>query len=151
MAIAGVMGGADTEVTPSTRRILLESAWFAPAAVRRTAKRLGLRSEASYRFERMTDIDGVPAAADRAAALMAKLGSATVAQGRVDAYPGVRQTAPISLRLKRVDDLLGMPVNRTEVVSRLKALGHCGLPGNARHADRGAALLSVRPQSGRSI
>jgi phenylalanyl-tRNA synthetase beta chain len=123
VAIAGVMGGAETEVTPGTSRILLESAWFAPATVRSTAKRLGLRSEASYRFERMTDIDGVPAAADRAAALMAKLGSARVAHGRVDVYPGVRLRAPISLRLKRVDDLLGMPVNRTEVVSRLKALG----------------------------
>jgi phenylalanyl-tRNA synthetase beta chain len=143
VAIAGVMGGAETEVTPSTRRVLLESAWFGPATIRSTAKRLGLRSEASYRFERATDIEGVPAAADRAAALMAKLGNATVAQGRVDVYPGVRPRAPISLRLKRVDDLLGMPVNRPEVVSRLKALGIAVSP-----ATRGA--LTAVPPSYRS-
>jgi phenylalanyl-tRNA synthetase beta chain len=143
VAIAGVMGGAETEVTPSTGRILLESAWFAPATVRGTAKRLGLRSEASYRFERMTDIEGVPAAADRAAALMAKLANATVAQGRIDVYPGARQRVPISLRLKRVDDLLGMPVNRTEVVSRLKALGIAVSP-----ATRGT--LTAVPPSYRS-
>jgi phenylalanyl-tRNA synthetase beta chain len=143
VAVAGVMGGAETEVTSSTRRILLESAWFAPASVRRTAKRLGLRSEASYRFERTTDIEGVLAAADGAAGLMAKLGGATVAQGRVDAYPGVRQRAPVSLRLKRVDDLLGMPVNRSEVVSRLRALGIAVSP-----ATRGT--LTAVPPSYRS-
>ncbi len=123
VAIAGIMGGAESEVTPSTRRVLLESAWFAPAAIRHSAKRLGLRTEASYRFERSTDIEGVPTAADRAAALMAKPSGATVAQGCVDVYPSVRPPIPISLRLKRVDDLLGIPVPRTEAVSRLKALG----------------------------
>jgi phenylalanyl-tRNA synthetase beta chain len=64
IAIAGVMGGADSEVTEETRTILLESAWFAPASVRATAKRLGLRTEASFRFERAVDIEGVAAAAD---------------------------------------------------------------------------------------
>jgi phenylalanyl-tRNA synthetase beta chain len=123
VAIAGIMGGAETEVTGSTRRVLLESAWFAPSGVRRTARRLGLRTEASYRFERTTDIDGVPLAADRAAGLIAKLGGASVACGRVDAYPSVRPPAPISLRLKRVDELLGMSLSRTEVAARLKSLG----------------------------
>jgi phenylalanyl-tRNA synthetase beta chain len=123
VALAGVMGGAATEVTLGTRNLLLESAWFAPAAVRRTAKRLGLRTEASFRFERTTDIEGVPMAADRAAALIARLGGGSVAAGRVDVYPSARYPAPISLRLKRVDALLGMSVGRTEVVSRLRALG----------------------------
>ena len=123
VAIAGVMGGMNSDVTASTRRILLESAWFAPSSVRRTAKRLGLRTEASYRFERTIDIDGVPIAADRAAALIAKLGGGSVAHGRVDTYPSVRRPAPIALRLKRVDDLLGMTVGRAETIAKLKALG----------------------------
>ncbi len=123
VAIAGVMGGAATEVTLATRRVLLESAWFAPASVRRTAKRLGLRTEASFRFERTTDIEQAPLAADRAALLIAKLGGGRVAAGRVDVYPSAWHPPPISLRLKRVDALLGMSVSRPEVMSRLKALG----------------------------
>ena len=143
VAIAGVMGGADSEVTDQTRRVLLESAWFAPGAVRRTAKRLGLRTEASYRFERCTDIEGVPVAADRAAGLIAKLAGGVVARGRVDAYPSVRPTASIALRLKRVDDLLGMTVARADVIGKLKALGMGVAP-----AARGN--LTVTPPSYRS-
>jgi phenylalanyl-tRNA synthetase beta chain len=143
VAIAGIMGGADTEVTLSTQRILLESAWFNPSSVRRTAKRLGLRSEASYRFERATDIEGVISAADRAAALMARLGGATITQGRIDAYVSGRQSAPISLRLKRVGELLGMEISRAEVTSRLKALELSVSP-----ATRGT--LTVLPPSHRS-
>ena len=143
VAIAGVMGGADTEVTLSTRHILLESAWFNPGAIRRTAKRLGLRTEASYRFERTTDIEGAPVAADRAAALMARICGATIARGRVDAYPGPAQQVPISMRLKRVDELLGMTIGRSELLSRLKALGVSVSP-----ATRGT--LTVVPPSYRS-
>ena len=143
VALAGIMGGADSEVTPATRRILLESAWFTPAGVRRTAKRLGLRTEASYRFERATDIEAVPLAADRAAVLMARLGGGSVNHGRVDTYLPGRQPAPISLRLKRVNDLLGMEISRTEVASRLKALGHSISP-----ATRGT--LTVIPPAHRS-
>jgi len=128
VALAGVMGGADTEVTASTQRILLESAWFAPSTVRRTAKRLGLHSESSYRFERQTDIEGVPLAADRAAALIGELAGGTAAQGRVDVYSAVRPAAPIALRLKRVDELLGMPVTRGDVIAKLKALGMAVAP-----------------------
>jgi len=123
IAIAGVMGGAETEVTADTRTILLESAWFAPASVRRTARRLGLQSEASYRFERCTDIDGVVAAADRAAALLVRLAGGVVGRGRVDVYPAVQPPAPIALRLKRIEELLGMSLARAEVVGQLKALG----------------------------
>ena len=143
VAIAGVMGGADTEVTDSTRRVLLESAWFAPSAVRRTARRLGLRTEASYRFERTTDIDGVPLAAERAAALIARLAGASVARGRVDAYPSAHSPAPIFLRLKRVGELLGMSISRAEVTSRLKSLGLSVAPATG-------GTLTVVPPSYRS-
>lgn len=143
VAIAGIMGGANTEVTSSTRRILLESAWFAPGTVRRTSKRLGLHSESSYRFERHIDIEGVPLAADRAAALITRLASGTVAHGRVDAYPTVRPVAPIALRLKRVDDLLGMTLTRSDVTAKLKGLGMSVSP-----ATRGT--LTVVPPSYRA-
>jgi phenylalanyl-tRNA synthetase beta chain len=143
VAIAGIMGGADTEVTENTRRILLESAWFAPAGIRRTARRHGLRTEASFRFERTTDIEGVAVAADRAAALIADLSGGRIAKGQVDVYPSAHPSAPISVRLKRVEELLGMPVSRGDVLSRLKALGLGVSP-----ATRGT--LTVVPPSYRS-
>ncbi len=143
VAIAGVMGGADTEVTLSTRRILLESAWFAPHSVRRTARRLALRSEAAYRFERGTDIEGVVLAADRAIALMTHVSGGAAARGRADVYPAARPPAPVPLRLKRVDDLLGTSIGRAEVVSKLKALGMTVSP-----ATRGT--LTVVPPSYRA-
>ena len=143
VAIAGVMGGAETEVTLSTRRILLESAWFNPSVIRRTAKRLGLRTEASYRFERTTDIEGVPLAADRAAGLMGRLGAGRVAHGRVDTYPSHRPAESIPLRLQRVDDLLGVSVARRDVVSRLKGLG-------AKLAPAARGTLAVVPPSFRA-
>ncbi len=143
VAIAGVMGGADTEVTDSTRRVLLESAWFAPGSVRRTARRLGLRTEASYRFERATDIDGVPLAPDRAAALIARLAGASVTRGRVDTYPSAKAPAPISLRLKRVQELLGMSISRADVTARLKSLGLGVSPATG-------GTLTVLPPSYRS-
>jgi phenylalanyl-tRNA synthetase beta chain len=143
VALAGVMGGADTEVTAATQRVLLESAWFAPSGIRRTAKRLGLRTEASYRFERTIDIEQVPHAADRAAALIAKFARGIVARGRVDAYPSARPPAPISLRLKRVDDLLGIEITRADIGARLKSLGMAVSP-----ATRGT--LTVVPPTYRS-
>jgi phenylalanyl-tRNA synthetase beta chain len=143
IAIAGVMGGADSEVTNATRTILLESAWFAPSSVRATARRLGLRTEASFRFERTVDIEGVPAAADAAAGQIARLAGGTVSAGRVDVYPAVYQPTPVALRLKRVDDVLGMSIARGEVIANLKALGM-----NVTPATRGT--LSVVPPSYRS-
>ncbi len=143
VALAGIMGGENSEVTGETTRILLESAWFAPTTVRRTARRLGLRSEASFRFERSVDLEGVGPAADRAASLIARLSGGRVQRGRVDAYPGAAATAPISVRLKRVDDLLGMSIPRAELSSRLKALGMDVSP-----ATRGT--ISVVPPTYRS-
>jgi phenylalanyl-tRNA synthetase beta chain len=143
VAVAGVMGGAATEVNDDTRRILLESAWFHPGSVRRTAKRLGLRSEASYRFERGTDIEGVPVAADRAASMIVQLAGGQLCRGRVDAYPSPHQAAPIALRLPRVADVLGMELSRSEIVSSLKALGMGASTGARR-------TLTVIPPAYRS-
>ncbi|HYD47436.1 MAG TPA: phenylalanine--tRNA ligase subunit beta, partial [Terriglobales bacterium] len=107
VAIAGVMGGENSEVTESTTRILLESAWFDPSSVRRTSKRLGLRSEASYRFERATDIAGVPLAAARAVELIATMAGGQAQAAQRDAYPQPVRPKAIGLRLARVEQLLG--------------------------------------------
>lgn len=88
IALAGVMGGADTEVRPGTTDLLIESAHFDPARVRRTARRLGLRTEASYRFERGVDRAGIRRAADRAARLLAELAGAEVSAGCAEARGG---------------------------------------------------------------
>ena len=102
VAVAGVMGGANTEVRDSTRTVLLESAYFAPGSIRRTAKALGLSTEASYRFERGADIEGLRDALDRAARLIAELGGGRVATGVLDAYPAPRRPLAVPLRLARI-------------------------------------------------
>lgn len=144
IALAGVMGGRATEVTPATRDVLLESAFFHPSAVRRTSRRLGLPSQAAYRFERGVDPAGVPAALDAVAATIVRLGGGTVAPGRVEktARPDALVPRAIPLRPRRVEALLGMPIRATEVRRRLTALGMtCRAEGGA---------LIVTPPSWRS-
>lgn len=123
IALAGVMGGADTEVTARTTTVLLESASFDPASIRRTARRTELRSEASFRFERGVDVDGVIPAIDRAAALLKQLAGGEVAPGVVEAYPNPSRPIAIHLRPKRVEELLGVSPGRAEMSGALKALG----------------------------
>ena len=123
VAVGGVMGGADSEVRLETSTVLLESAHFNPGSIRRTSRALGLSSDASYRFERGTDIDGVIPALDRAAYLMADLGGGTVARGVIDVYPAPRPHPRIALRLERVERVIGAAPPRAEVVRILQALG----------------------------
>ena len=140
VAIAGVMGGENTEVSGTTTRVLLESAWFAPASVRQTSKRLGLRSEASFRFERVTDVAGVPAAADRAAQLIVALAGGSVAAGRREAYPRPQRPAAIELRPQRVEDLLGTRIDSDAIAKRLRDFGM-----DIRGGAAGAPLVVVPP------
>jgi phenylalanyl-tRNA synthetase beta chain len=143
VALAGVMGGQATEVTTATRDVLLESAFFAPATVRRTSRRLGLPSQAAYRFERRVDPAGVAVAGDAAAALLAKLTDGAVAPGRVEEAPGLAALAPrpIRLRPERVQALLGMRIGTSEMRRRLGALGMT--------CQREGAVLVVTPPSWR--
>jgi len=124
IAIAGVMGGAETEVRAATRDLLIESAHFAPARVRRTSKRLGLRSEASYRFERGVDPEGIARAADRAARLLAELAGGTVSRGRVEARgASPKQGAEIALEPSHPARLLGARFTTEEIVVLLSRVG----------------------------
>lgn len=120
IALAGVMGGAETQVTERTRDVLLESAQFDPTRVRRTARRLGLHSEASYRFEREVDSAGLQRACDRAARLLAELAAGSVAPGTLEATGAVSEAAaPIELDPERANRLLGTALTDEQVVALL--------------------------------
>jgi len=121
VAVAGVMGGAESEVGEATRDVLLESAAFHPTRIRRTARRLGLHSEASYRFERGVDPEGVARAADRAALLLAELCAGKVAPGRVEARGAPQpRTGEVRLDPERVNRLLGTLLAPEEVAACLE-------------------------------
>lgn len=138
VAIAGVMGGADSEVRSETTELLLESAWFDPSSIRRTARRLGIASEAAYRFERGTDIEGVPAALDRVAQLIVEWAGGEVAAGQVDCCPRPHEPVRIGLRPKRVRQLLGCALPRGRMLSALRRLGAAVEPG-----ERGRMTVAV--------
>ncbi|MFQ5896845.1 MAG: phenylalanine--tRNA ligase subunit beta [Candidatus Methylomirabilia bacterium] len=123
IGLAGIMGGANTEVSGGTRTVLLESAYFQPVAIRRTARALGLTTEAAYRFERGADIEGLRDALDRAAQLMAELGGGAVAKGVLDVYPAPRALPRIALRLGRIERVIGSAPPRSEVIRILQGLG----------------------------
>ncbi len=123
VALAGVMGGHATEVTDATTRVLLESASFHPPSIRRTARRLALPSEASQRFERGVDPNLASLAADRAAALLARLGGGRVATGAVDVYPRPRTAIAVPLRLERARHLTGTPLSAGDCEAALLRLG----------------------------
>jgi phenylalanyl-tRNA synthetase beta chain len=122
VALAGVMGGQNSEIEGTTTSILLESAFFKPAAVRKTSKRLGLHTESSHRFERGIDIGGVTRALDRAAALIVQLAGGSLAQGSLDVYPVKSQPIAIQFRPERANSLIGIELKREEIIGILKRL-----------------------------
>lgn len=122
VGLAGIMGGLNSEISPETRDVLLESAFFDPMTIRRGAKRLGISTEASYRFERCIDIEGVPRALGRALSLMARLSGGRVARGIVDNYPAPAQRPVIELRVQRTNRFLGTEVDKETVVTQLRSL-----------------------------
>jgi phenylalanyl-tRNA synthetase beta chain len=123
VAVAGIMGGLQTEVGDSTTTILLEDAYFDPLCIRTTARRLALPSEASFRFERIVDIEKIDWASRRTAQLIVQLAGGRVAKGVVDAYPRKHQPQQVRMRLSRLSKLLGIEVP-TEVVLRILSALH---------------------------
>jgi phenylalanyl-tRNA synthetase beta chain len=122
-AVAGVMGGAASEVWAGTRLVAFESAYFAPPSVRRTSKRLGLKSEASSRFERGTDINAPLVALERACALIEQIGAGRRVGGLIDVYPAPRGPIDVTLRRASIDRVLGTSVDDAEVVRIFTGLG----------------------------
>lgn len=129
IGIAGVMGGADSEITPHTRSVLLESACFNKISIRRTAQGLNLRSEASNRFEKGVDPNGTLQAANRVAYLMEKMGVARVVPLIVDVYPEKIEPLSIILRPQRVKEILGMEISVGKIKEILRGLDF-GVEGN---------------------
>ena len=123
VALAGVMGGYDSEITEATCDVLLESAYFNPSSIRATAKALGMSTEASYRFERGADPGIVLDALDRAAQLITELAGGTICKGIVDVYPGEHPLTEIRLRPKRVNFVLGTEIEAATMEEILTRLG----------------------------
>ncbi len=123
VAVAGVIGGAETEVGPPTQAILLEAAAFSPTRVRRSARAVGVRTEASLRFERDLSPEMADLASRRCCALLSRHAPVSIARGAVDAYPAPARARTVSLRKERVTALLGAAVPPPEVEEALSRLG----------------------------
>ena len=123
VAIAGVMGGADSEIRLASRDLLIESAWFDPISIRRTSKTLGLRTEASMRFERGADMEMAETASRRCAELIQQLGGGELLSGAVDVYPGRAEAPKIELTRKELVRVMGGDVPDAQIEAILAGLG----------------------------
>jgi len=123
IALAGVMGGRNTEIQDTTTDVLLESACFAPSNIRKTSKTLGLRTDASYRFERGADIGICDWASQRAVKLILETAGGVLESGIVDAYPVAHEAKVITLRHERLSALLGVDIPVGTQITMLKSLG----------------------------
>ena len=143
VALAGVMGGMESEVRETTKSILLESANFDGTTIRRTAKRLALHSEASHRFERGVDSEATIAALDRAVAMLAELAGAAPVPGVVDCRPRRSRPAVIALREERAANLLGVAIDGRRAEKLLQSLG-------VKTRRRAGKIISCLPPPSRS-
>ena len=141
VAIAGVMGGENSEVTESTKNILIESAYFNPTSIRKTSKKLQLATDSSYRFERGTDPSNTVFAAQRAAQLIASITGGEIAKGVIDEYSVKLKQSEVKFRLARMKKLLGYEVPKAEVIRIFQKLGINLLK------DMGEALEVIVPAS----
>src|SRR5215208_5653141 len=123
VAVAGVMGGEETEISDRTVDVLVESAYFDPQSVRRTSKLMGLQTEASYRFERGVDYEGVRRAQDRCVALICEVAGGEATADAVDVYPKRIAPPTVYLRPRRVEELTGLSVPAEESLRILRSLG----------------------------
>jgi len=141
VAIAGVMGGLNSEIRDQTKTVLLESAYFEPTGNRRTSRKIGLETEASYRFGRGIDYGGCLTAADRAIQLIQELAGGRVVQGAADAYPLPIHPKPISLSIRKVNRTLGTEISGSAMKTYLE-----DLELNVR-AEEDGDVLTVTPPS----
>lgn len=128
-ALAGVMGGMESEIKDGTTEVLLEAAYFDPPAIRRTRKRFGLLTESALRFEKGTDINVLPAVLERSAQLLSEVAGGQVLNGVVDAYPKPKEPLKLTLRPIRASQVLGAEISSPEVVDYLTRLELTVTPG----------------------
>jgi phenylalanyl-tRNA synthetase beta chain len=122
VALAGIMGGGNSEVSASTRNVVLESACFDSVTVRKGSKKFGLRTDSSFRFERMVDIESVKTAQSRAALLIRQLAGGEICKGRIDLYPHPQPLLSIDLRVSRVNQVLGLSLSGSTIGEYLERL-----------------------------
>ena len=123
VALAGIMGGQISEINDKTVNVLLESAYFEAVCIRKTSKKLGLMTEASYRFERGADYNGILYALNRTAQVINELAGGKTASGVIDEYPEKIQQISISTRFERVNKILGTSIKKEEMLDIAKGLG----------------------------
>ncbi len=138
VAIAGIMGGGETEIRLATRNILLESAWFDPISIRRTSKALGLRTEASMRFERGADPEMAELASRRCAELIQQVAGGELLAGVIDIYPGRAAPPVIELTRKEFLRVMGADVPDSDIEGFLSALGFAPARSDAARSEKGS-------------
>lgn len=121
-AIAGIMGGENSEITESTKNVFIESAYFDSVCIRLNSKKLGLQTDASQRFERGVDIDNVPYASDRAAMLMQEIAVGDVLKDIIDAYPEKFEKLKIGIRVKRAEQIIGIKLSEEKIIELLEKI-----------------------------
>jgi phenylalanyl-tRNA synthetase beta chain len=144
VGVGGVMGGAETEISSASRNLLLECAWFDPISIRRTSKALGLRTEASIRFERRADPEMAERASRRCAQLIQELAGGEVLAGVVDVYPARQPAAEIELTRRELLRVLGADVPDAEIEAILGALGFAPIRGEANRGSRDSLVAAWR-------
>ena len=139
VAIAGVMGGFDTMITEKTKNVLIESAWFDPATIRRTARRLGMHTDASHRFERGADYGITPTAANRVAQLILEAAGGQIEGDLIDTVGRKVERPTLNLHRKEIERILGHDITEFDTSRILKRLGFSVTPGrqHAASASRG--------------
>src|SRR5712692_1842558 len=152
VGLGGIMGGAETEISSLTRNVLIESAWFDPIAIRRAAKALGLRTEASIRFERRADVESVVPAATRTAELIQQLAGGEILAGVVDVCPMRQEEHALELSRRELLRVMGADVPDAEIEAILRALGFepARVDGNRGSRDSLVAAWKCRPASWRA-
>ncbi|HGJ65709.1 TPA: phenylalanine--tRNA ligase subunit beta, partial [bacterium] len=148
VAVAGVMGGWGSDVTEKTTNILIESAYFNPVSISKTAKALGMHTEASHRFERGTDIEGLITALNRTAQLIQQLAGGEICSGIVDTYPEPREKITVKLRPERANAVLGTDLNIDEMQKILKSLE---FPAEKDQNNLSVMIPTFRPDVSREI
>lgn len=154
VALAGIMGGENSEIQLLTTDILLESAYFDPAAIRRTSKRLGMHTEASHRFERGADIAMVPVALDRATALIVEVAGGSALAGMIDIYPQQIEDRHLTISDHRTRKILGIDIGLERIAQILSSIGLTVLPAAVDIEHNGVLQVLVpafRPDLEREI
>jgi phenylalanyl-tRNA synthetase beta chain len=151
VALAGVIGGFDTMITEKTKNILIESAWFDPAAVRKTAKRHGLHTDASHRFERGADYGATPLACSLVAHRIIESGGGELDGSLIDAVAREIDQAPVVLRISQVHRILGSKLETHDIVAILKRLGFDLVPEPGAHPEFSVRIPTWRLDVEREI